>query len=125
LEGIQKIKKAPGTSLQLAKSVAAFACDKKAEDIAILDMRKVANFCDYFVLCTGSSSRQIRAIADGIDDGFAEFGITIRYKQGFKDGHWVILDLGNVVAHVFDAETREFYGLEYLWQDAKRVKWQK
>ena len=125
LRGFQTIKKAPVTSLQLAKAIANFAADKKAEDITVLDMRKVANFCDFFVLCTGTSSRQVRAIADGIDDGFQEYGIKIRYKHGLSDGHWVILDIGDVVTHIFDSDTREFYGLEYLWQDAKRVNWEK
>ena len=84
-------------------------------------MRKVANFCDYFVICTGSSDRQVRAIADGIVQGLEELGQKPRHLQGLTDGRWVIVDLGDVVAHVFEREMREFYGLEYLWQEAKRV----
>lgn len=87
-------------------------------------MRKVANFCDFFVLCTGNSSRQIRAIADNIDEGLGVPGGKRRTKKGLKEGKWVVLDFGNVVAHIFDSETREFYGLEYLWQEAKKVKWE-
>ncbi len=87
-------------------------------------MRKVANFCDFFVLSTGSSSRQVRAIADGIQEKLKDLGIKVRFKQGYKEGRWVLVDLGNVVAHVFDQETREFYGLDYLWQEAKKVKWE-
>ena len=86
-------------------------------------MRKVANFCDYFVLCTGTSSRQAQGIAGGIEEGLHELGLTIYNRQGFKEGTWVLLDVGGVVAHVFDKETREFYGLEYLWQEAKKVKY--
>jgi len=111
------------TSRNLAKLIAGFASDKKAEDVVVLDMRKVANFCDYFVLCTGNSDRHIHAIAKGIDEELESFRIHVRHKQGVKDGRWVVLDLGDVVTHVFDRETREFYGLDYLWQQAKSVKW--
>lgn len=104
--------------------MAHFASDKKAANIVILDMRPVANFCDYFVLSTGTSSRQVQAIADGIEEGLLrEFSIKVRRKQGVKEGRWAILDIGNVVAHIFDAETRDFYGIEYLWQEAKTVLW--
>jgi ribosome-associated protein len=87
-------------------------------------MRKVANFCDFFVLSTGTSSRQVQAIAKGIEDGLQqEFDAEVRRKQGIKEGRWVILDLGNVVAHIFDADTRDFYGIEFLWQEASPVPW--
>ena len=88
-------------------------------------MRKVANFCDYFVICTGNSDRQARAIADGIIDGLKDAGQKVRHQQGLSDARWVIVDLGDVVAHVFEREMREFYGLEYLWQDAKHVSLKK
>ena len=88
-------------------------------------MRKVANFCDYFVICTGNSDRQARAIADGISEGLESIGQKVRHQQGRTDARWVIVDLGNVVAHVFEREMREFYGLEYLWQEAKRVDLEK
>ena len=111
------------TALILAKTVAALADDKKAENIVLLDMRPVANFCDFFVLCTGTSDRHVKAIADGIDLGLAESGEGVRRKQGLKDCRWIVLDLGHVVVHVFDPEYREFYGLDYLWQEAKKIKW--
>jgi ribosome-associated protein len=86
-------------------------------------MRKVANFCDYFVICTGTSDRQVRAIADGVIEGLEPLGQKVRHQQGLADSRWVIIDLGNVVVHAFEREMREFYGLEYLWQEAKRVDW--
>jgi len=88
-------------------------------------MRKVANFCDYFVICTGNSDRQARAIADGIVEGLEEVGQKVRHSQGLADARWVIVDLGDVVAHVFEREMREFYGLEYLWQEATPVELKK
>ena len=112
------------TPLKLAKAVAGFASEIKAEEITILDMRKVANFCDFFVIATGTSTRHVRSIAEGIEEKLEEGGLKVRYKQGHKEGRWVLVDLGHIVVHVFDAESREFYGLDYLWQEAKVVKWE-
>jgi ribosome-associated protein len=117
------VKKRPVTSIRLAKLVARFASDKKAEDIIVLDVRKASNFCEYFVISTGNSDRQLHAIARGIEEGLHEEGIEIRYRKGVKDIRWVLLDLGPVVAHVFSREARTFYGLEYLWQESRNVKW--
>lgn len=122
MEAKRTIKKAPQTSLQLAKQAAKFALEKKAEDIAILDMRGVVNFCDFFVIASGTSTRQAQAIAEGVVDGFEALGAKIGRKEGFREGVWVLVDVGDVVIHVFEKETREFYGLDHLWQDAKLVK---
>jgi len=94
-----------------------------AEDIVILDMRQCVNFCDYFVICTGSSDRRARAIADSIDEGLRKLGTKIRHHQGLQESRWVLLDTGDVVTHVFIPQTREFYGLEHLWQQAPRISW--
>ena len=88
-------------------------------------MRKVVNFCDYFVLCSGNSDRQVRAIALGIEEGLDEAGMKNCRKEGFKDSTWIILDCGDVVVHIFYKESREFYGLEHLWHEAKNVAWEK
>ena len=110
------------TSRNLAKLVAELASDKKALDIIILDMRKLVNFCDYFVICSGNSNRQVHAIADFVDEEMDESGMPLRFKQGLKDSDWVVFDAGDVVMHIFKSDIREFYGLEYLWQEAKEVK---
>ena len=111
--------------MRLAKLCANFANDKKAEGIQVLDMRKVVNFCDYFVLCTGNTDRQVRAVADGIDEGLSQKGLKISLKEGYREGHWVLLDSGTVVIHIFVKDLRDFYNLDYLWQEAKKVKWEK
>ncbi|MBL8012871.1 MAG: ribosome silencing factor [Candidatus Omnitrophica bacterium] len=120
--------------MNIVQSIVNFAEDKKAQDIKILDMRSVANFCDYFIICTGTSDRQVKAIADGIELGLNELGIKVRYKQGLRDvparqsnsgeptGSWVLLDLGDVVTHIFEPNAREFYSLEYLWRDSPEVQ---
>ena len=114
-------KKAQLTSLKLAKLVAELASNKKAENIKVLDMRKVVNFCDYFVICAGTSTRHVSAISADVQEQLAALGMPVYHKQGLQDARWVILDLGSVVLHVFEPETREFYNLDYLWQEAKEV----
>jgi len=119
------------TSKLLANKVAQLAALKKAQDTVILDMRGLVNFCDYFVLSTGSSDRQVRAIAEGIEEGLTEIGLKVHLAKGGKGqssltpsegvGAWVLLDMGDVVAHIFEPSAREFYGLEHLWQDAPLV----
>ncbi len=118
------IKKVASGSLNLAKAIAKFSSDKKAEDILVLDMREVVNFCDYFVISSGSSDRHVKAIADGIEEGLRDLGIKIKPREGLKRCDWVILDAGDVVVHTFVNDLREFYGLEYLWQEAKKIKWE-
>jgi ribosome-associated protein len=88
-------------------------------------MRKVANFCDYFVICTGNTDRQVRAIALGIEESVEKLNLNPPRRQGLSDARWVVLDLGDVVVHVFEKLTREFYGLDYLWQEAKVVSYPK
>lgn len=126
------------SSEKLAQAIAELAAEKKADDIVILDMREIVNYCDYFVLCTGNTDRQVKAIANGIDDGLAEKGLKVRFKQGMEaskskglgnnplDNHgmWVLMDVGDVVAHIFEPDAREFYGLEHLWQEAKTIHFQ-
>jgi len=85
-------------------------------------MRKIVNFCDYFVICSGNTARQVRAIAEHIDEKFESLGMSFRLRKGFKASDWVVFDAGDVVVHVFVQNVREFYGLEYLWQEAKEVK---
>ena len=104
--------------------IAGFAADKKAENINVLDMRKVVNFCDFFVICTGNSTKHVSAIADEIEEQLDKLGQVVYFRQGSTDARWLILDLGSIVLHVFEPETREFYGLDYLWQEAKQINWE-
>ncbi|MBF0483702.1 MAG: ribosome silencing factor [Candidatus Omnitrophica bacterium] len=107
----------------LVSKIAQFASDKKAENIAILEMKEIVNFCDYFVICTGNTDRHVKAIADNIQDELAKTGMKISSKQRTGKNDWVVFDIGDVVVHVFEKDTREFYQLEYLWRDAKKIDW--
>lgn len=95
--------------------------DKKAQDIMILDLRGLTIIADYFVIATGSSAVNIRAIVDGILDDARKVDIKSIRPEGMSDATWVLIDLADVVVHVFDAEHRSFYQLERLWIDAPRV----
>ena len=85
-------------------------------------MRKVCNFTDYFVIASGSSDRQVKTIADGIEESLKKNGLFVRNKEGYKEGSWVVIDSANVIAHIFHQETRKVYSLESLWAKAKKVK---
>ena len=107
------------TSKALAKKVATLAHTKKAEDVVILDLRRLTSMADFFVICSADSDTQVRAIADAIKDGSEQAGERVWHDEGYGESTWVLLDFVNVVVHVFHKETRSFYNLEKLWGDAK------
>jgi len=96
--------------------------DRKATDLVVLDLRKAAGFTDYFVLCSGGNARQIRAIADSVMAALADKGVKPSHVEGYERSEWVLLDYFDFIVHVFQPETRLFYGLERLWGSAERVE---
>jgi len=99
------------------------ALEKKAADAALLDVRKLADFTDYFLVCHGTSARQVQAIADAIEDVMVKkHGSKPMHLEGYRQGEWVVLDYLHFVVHVFSEKSRKFYGLERLWQKAPRLK---
>lgn len=102
----------------LAMKIAAFASDKKANDILLLNMEGLSPVTDYFVICSASNNMLVKAIADNIEDKLAEEEIFFTHKEGYADGRWILMDYGDVVAHIFLEEERDFYNLEQLWADA-------
>lgn len=103
----------------LALKLAEFALTKKAEDIKILDLRKITTIADFFVICTANSEPQVKAVADAILEGAKKDGETVWHKEGTNMRSWVLLDFVDVVVHVFLKDTRSFYSLEKLWGDAQ------
>jgi ribosome-associated protein len=100
------------------------ALDKKAVDVVVLDLRKAGGFTDYFVICTGLNPRQIKAIADGVEDTLrTELGERPALAEGVEKSEWVLLDYFNFVVHVFSRDCRSFYGLERLWGNAERYEY--
>lgn len=101
---------------------AASALSKKAEDVKILYVRDVTTLADYFVICTGNTARQVKAIADEVDYKLSAAGVYPHHVEGLTEGRWALMDYADVVVHVFEAEAREYYNLEGLWSDAVEVK---
>ena len=104
---------------EMSQAVCKAASDKKARDIVVMDMRELSASTDYFVVCSANTATQVRAIADSIEEQLQEAGVDFFHKEGYREGEWVLLDYGDVVAHVFMQEAREYYALEQLWGDAK------
>lgn len=95
---------------------------KKAIDLVVLDVRKLSSIADVFIICSGRSNRQVMAIAEHIQVDLKKHGITPLSVEGKKEGHWVLLDYGHVIIHVFYEPVRSFYDLEGLWIDAERIE---
>ena len=109
-------------SLARALAAARVAEANRGRDISIIDLQKLTQVFDYFVLVTGTSRRQLHAIAEEIDRVLQkEYGDKRLGMEGFADSHWILLDFGDVVVHLFDEETRNYYDLEQLWAGAKRI----
>ncbi len=106
---------------QRAVKAAELAFDKKASDVVVLDLQGLSTIADFFVICSGENRAQIRAIAESIDDYFSKEKIFPLGKEGMDTAHWVLMDYGDLVVHIFDEETRSFYSLDKFWMDAKRI----
>lgn len=111
----------PLESKDKAFELARAALDKKAKDLIILDLKGLTIIADYFVICSGESTTHVKAIAEGVEERSARKGIKPLGFEGLGYSHWVLIDYGDVILHIFEEETRGFYELEKLWMDAKRV----
>lgn len=110
---------APMTSEQTLAEIVRLAADKKAIDVVELDLRGVLDYTDWFVICSGNTTRQTKAIHDGILEGLKrEHGVVPRRVEGATRGDWILLDYLDVVVHIFTPEARGFYRLEELWGEA-------
>jgi ribosome-associated protein len=97
------------------------ALDKKATDVVVLDLRHTPAFTDYFVMCSGQNQRQVKAIADAIEEALRAQKVRPAHIEGYDRAEWILMDFFNFVVHVFVPQTREFYSLERLWGNAERI----
>jgi ribosome-associated protein len=111
------------TIQQIRDLVVQAASDKKAHQIVTLEIQKISLIADYFMICTGSSETQVQAIATEIRKKAEENKIPVRKIEGFDAARWILIDLGDVVAHIFHRDERGYYNLERLWSDAKLEEW--
>jgi ribosome-associated protein len=95
--------------------------DKKASDLVVLDISGIASFADYFLLCSGDSSRQIQAIADEVETKMRKHGLRPSHVEGYRNAEWILMDYTDVVVHVFSRKARAYYDLERLWRDGKQL----
>lgn len=109
------------TPKEMALLLAQAMDSKKGKDIRVLETDGVTTLADYFVLCSGSSAPQIKALADAGEKAMKDHGILPHHVEGHRGGTWILQDYGDVVVHVFDKEARAFYDLDRLWADAKTV----
>ena len=107
-----------GTDLREAIKAAQ---DKKATELVVLDLRGLASFTDFFLLATGNSNRQLRTIADAIEEDLAKKGVKPDHVEGYPQGDWILMDYVDFIVHVFTPRSRGYYNLERLWGDAKRL----
>ncbi len=105
----------------LAERIAAIAADKKAIDVRVIDLRGIVSYTDFFVICSGNTERQAKAIHDAVHLGMKqEHGVLPERVEGLAEARWILMDYLDVVVHVFTPEAREFYRLEQLWGEAPR-----
>ena len=120
----QREKPAPASErapLDIARRIVELAEDKKAAEIVLLDLGSLTTMADYFVICSGGSERQLDAITDGIVESLRAEGVRPIGREGVAASHWVLLDFGSVIVHVFTPPERDFYGLEKHWSEARTI----
>lgn len=108
--------------LQKALFCARAAIDKKAENVKVLDLSELSGFTDYFMVCSGTSDRQVQAIGEAVSNVMEVQGYPLLSAEGFQDGRWVLMDFGDVIVHIFLDALRDYYDLENLWKDAPKAK---
>jgi ribosome-associated protein len=108
-------------AIELARRVVELAEDKTAADIVLLEVEPLTTIADYLVICSGGSERQLAAIADGIVEGLEAEHAVILGREGQAASHWILLDAGSIIVHVFAPPERDYYGLERLWAEARTV----
>ena len=111
-------------SKELSHFIANLSLEKKAVDVIIMDLRTLTSITDYFIICSGDSDVQVKAISEHIVEELAKQRIKIWHVEGQQSLNWILMDLVDVVIHIFKPEVREFYQLERLWRDDALVEWQ-
>ena len=96
--------------------------DKRASDIDVLNISKLTSLGDYFIICSCGSGVQVRACADEVEEKMKEVGISPLHVEGYRGGNWILMDFDDIIVHIMDRETRGFYALEHLWNDAEKIE---
>jgi ribosome-associated protein len=118
---VRKRPRAKKLTAEVSKAVQA-ALDKKAADLVVLDLRNTPAFTDFFVLCSGNSQRQVKAIADAVEEALRAAKLRPAHIEGYDRADWILMDYFSFIVHIFTPQTRSFYALERLWGDAERIE---
>lgn len=110
------------TNREYALLAAKTLSDKKAEDITVIDIQGKATFADYFVICSGSSERQVNSLTDEIEDRLAEAGLYVKSIEGKQGSGWILMDFGDIIVNLFTREMREKYSIEKVWGDCQFIE---
>ena len=108
-------------SQEMVKLAVAALEDKKAEDVKVIDITEVAVFADYFVIASGLNRNQVQAMVDSVEEALGRAGYECRQKEGYQTANWILMDYGDIIVHIFDADNRLFYDLERIWRDGKQM----
>lgn len=95
--------------------------EKKGEDIKIINLEGISVLADYFIIANGTNSNQVQALVDNVEEELHKAGYSLKQREGYSNGNWVLLDFGNIIVHIFDRENRLFYDLERIWRDGKEI----
>ena len=110
-----------GHSAELARLAIAALEDKKAEDVRVIDIGDVSVLADYFIIASGNNRTQVQAMADEVEERLGRAGAAPKQIEGYQSANWVLLDFGDVIIHIFDAQNRLFYDLERIWKDGTQI----
>ena len=116
--------KSKSEAKKLALLAAKLAAERHCTDITVLDLRGISPATDYFVIATGTSDRQMRTVADEVSEEAKKMGFQRFGRAGYEQAKWILLDFVDVVIHIFDTRQRDYYDLDLLWGDAKKLKWE-
>ena len=106
---------------KLAKIAIEALENKKAEDIRVIDISKVSVLADYFIIATGTNTSQIQAMSDAVEEALGKAGVPAKQVEGYNSAHWVLLDFGDIIVHIFDEKDRLLYDLERIWRDGSQI----
>ena len=118
---VRKRPRAKKLTAEVSKAVQA-ALDKKAGELVVLDLRNTPAFTDFFILCSGNSQRQVKAIADAVEEALRAAKLRPAHIEGYDRADWILMDYFSFIVHIFTPQTRSFYALERLWGDAERIE---
>lgn len=109
-------------ALEIAQKIYNVLDEKKAEDLKLIDISSVSIMADYFVIASANNINHVHALADYVEDNMHKHNIYFSHMEGFKNGNWILMDYGDVVVHIFDEASREFYDLDRIWKDGREVQ---